>query len=191
MSKVTFPPFGSYVHDGAFVEVEHEGFTIRATVHHDSDTGAPWKEHDGHGDVSEWTTRDKLPGERILATSRSSYRYYDFAGAMQKAKDEGWGQLIPYRTPGIARLAAVEQDFRALKAWCDDEWFWCGVAVTVTKAGVALTGEYDHACWGIEANYPGNGDNAYLTEVATDHIGEALEAAKKEADRIATELREF
>ena len=46
--------------------IERDGFTLRARIEHDSDTGAPWEEHDGHGPVSDWEVRDKLPGELIL-----------------------------------------------------------------------------------------------------------------------------
>lgn len=181
------PSFGSHAYPGATVEVEHEGFRIVATLHHDETTGAPWDEHDGHGPVSEWTTRDKLPGERVLSEIRRLKRYYDFAEAMRIAKRDGWGQDIPYRTPGIARQVAVEQDFAALKAWCNDEWFWCGVSVNVYKSGIKLTDDYAHALWGIECNYPGS-DNSYLTEVATDYIPEALDAARARIVEIVSEL---
>lgn len=33
--------------------------TTRVTIEQDCDHGAPWEECDGHGEVSDWTTRDK------------------------------------------------------------------------------------------------------------------------------------
>lgn len=48
-------------------EFEHAGRRYRAEVHHDSDMGAPWEEHYGHGPVSDWTIRDKRPGELVLS----------------------------------------------------------------------------------------------------------------------------
>lgn len=38
-------------------EVTRDGFTLRAHIKHDGDTGAPWEEHDGHGPVSDWRRR--------------------------------------------------------------------------------------------------------------------------------------
>jgi len=184
---VTFPQFGRYVSDGDHVEVEHEGFVLRATVHQDIHMGAPWEEHDGHGPVSAWTFRDKRPGERVLCRDRGSKRFYDVAAAIRLAKRDGWGPRIPYRTPGIAAAIAVEQDYRVLKAWCDDEWCWCGVAVTVFKAGVQLTGKYDAALWGIEMNYP-DSDNSYLSEVASELADEALEQARAKLSTLIVQL---
>jgi hypothetical protein len=65
---------------------------------------------------------------------------------------------------------------RVLDAWNNDEWFYCGIAVTVSKNGIELTGRYNNALWGIEANYP-DSDNSYLTEVANELISEAVSAS--------------
>jgi hypothetical protein len=72
-----------------------EGVDYVAEVHHDSDMGAPWEAHDGHGPVSDWTTRAKRPGEMILNSDRDSHRYYDFAAAVRIARAESWGHR-PY-----------------------------------------------------------------------------------------------
>lgn len=64
-----------------------------------------------------------------------------------------------------------------LAAWQRDEWWYVGVAVTVSKAGIQLTGQFDHAVWGTECNYPG-GDNSHLLEIANEELDEALDAAK-------------
>jgi len=42
---------------------EYKGHTIKIETHHDQYLGAPWEEIYGHGIISEWTTRDKRPGE--------------------------------------------------------------------------------------------------------------------------------
>lgn len=106
---------------------KHEGLTFRATVRHDEGMGEPWKENDGHGIVSEWTTRDKRAGERVLISGRGSKRYYDFAGTMAIALKDGWGG--EGRTKREKAADAVEQDYKHLKAWCDDEWHWVYVTV--------------------------------------------------------------
>lgn len=82
-----------------------------------------------------------------------------------------------------ARAEAVMQ------AWRDDEWFYCGVAVTVEREGVQLTGDYDHAIWGVECNYPERNKrhfpNRYLAECANEYISEALNAARDKIARLA------
>jgi hypothetical protein len=64
-----------------------------------------------------------------------------------------------------------------MAAWLNDEWFYCGIAVTVARNGIELTRQYDSALWGVECNYPG-ADNSYLREVANDLLCDALGAAK-------------
>ena len=71
-------------------EFEHNGRTYLVEFYHDNDHGAPWDEEDGHGTVSEWTTRDKLSGELVLASDRHSKRFYDFAETCRIAKRDGW-----------------------------------------------------------------------------------------------------
>ena len=73
--------------------IEIDGRTFNVTIEPDSSHGAPWEEEDGHGPVSEWTRRDKRPGERVLCEDRGSRRYYDFAEACRIARRDGWGWL--------------------------------------------------------------------------------------------------
>lgn len=75
-----------------------------------------------------------------------------------------------------------------LKAWENDEWFYCGVCVVIEKNGVQLTDDYEHALWGIECNYPHPGRyrrNGYLRTVANELLPEALEAAKAKLAQLA------
>lgn len=216
--------FDGYVCDGEKITAKHDGFTFTATIHHDDDTGEPWKEHDGHGPVSDWTRRDKLPCELILNDDRGSKRFYNFQEACAIARRDQWGWLpakltIERDEPskgdstacggratcgdfsaydaenfnkaiasvyeqvrkfyGAREVAAraARRDFEVLQAWCDDQWSWAGVSVTVSRNGVQLVEDYEHALWGIEINYP-DSDNSYLVEVANDLAGEALETAK-------------
>ena len=145
--------------------VERDGFALVATVHVDDRQSPPWEEEDGHGPVSDWTTREPNEGERVLCVDRQSRRYYDVAEALVIAQRDGWGPDTPE--------AAVAADFARLKAWCDDDWWYVGVAVTVRKLDVQLTGDFDHALWGIESDAEG-----YLGEVAEELAGDALKAAK-------------
>ena len=80
----------------------HRDRTVTFSLYHDPHMGPPWKEHDGHGPVSEWTTRDKGSGERILKKDGRSCRYYDFREAVNIARKDGWGL-------GPKELAALEK----------------------------------------------------------------------------------
>lgn len=68
-----------------------DGWTLRVSIEHDDGMGAPWKEHDGHGEVSEWTRRDKRPGEWVLCTDRGSSRFYDAQESQRIAIRDRWG----------------------------------------------------------------------------------------------------
>ena len=74
----------------------------------------------------------------------------------------------------------------ARQAWFDDEWFYCGIVISVSRNGVELD---DHAAslWGIECNYPGS-DNSYLQTVANELLEEAIEDAKGQRARIIEKL---
>lgn len=67
--------------------------TISAAIEPDNDHGAPWDNCDGHGPVSDWTRRDKKPGELVLNTDRQSKRFYDYAEACRIARRDQWGWL--------------------------------------------------------------------------------------------------
>lgn len=71
------------------------GCRISITIEQDCNHGAPWDNEDGHGPVSDWTTRWKNPGELLLHRDGSSRRFYDFAQACKIARREEWG-IAPY-----------------------------------------------------------------------------------------------
>lgn len=142
------------------------GYKAGIRIERDDDMGAPWEERDGHGPVSEWTTRDKLPGERVLCTDRAHKRYYDWAEAIKIAKREGW-DAEPYGgTKGQKAERAVAADFEHLRAWCNDEWYWVGYVVKVYDERGNEIGE--DSLWGID-------DEEYA-------VSEALESAKRIAE---------
>lgn len=182
MTNIFNSSFDGSVCQGDHISGTHEGFTFRAVIERDDDMGAPWKEHDGHGPVSDWTARAKHAGERVLCSeSRGGRkRYYDVATAIQLAHKDGWG-TSDGRQEGETlrqyRARAVEKDFTFLKEWCDDEWFWCGVTLQVSYQGLAL-----QACaslWGIDSC-----SGAYLTEVANELVEEALAEAREEMTKL-------
>ena len=166
---------------------ERGGRTFRVNHPYDDCEIIPWKEYDGCGIVSDWTTRDKAPGERILATDRHSRMYYDFAATIAKAKAEGWG-LAP---PALAELAlkltrrptrkeivaeAVERDFRHLYGFANDEWTYVCLEVTEIESGET---EY---LGGMESDdYDGLRDEAhYLADIINDRLNEQAAAEIEE-----------
>lgn len=156
---------------------DYKGFTIKIEWHYDCVMGPPWEEHDGHGDVSEWTTRDKRAGELVLCSERSQKRFYDFAGTIKKARAEGWGIGDEENAKLEARYGrkltirevtkeSVMSDFRNMKAWCENDWHWCGYIVSVPGLEDDI-----YSLWSIESN-----DTDY-------HVGEALEVAQQAIDK--------
>lgn len=73
--------------------IERGGRTLRVEIIPDDDCDAPWDRECGHGPVSDWTSRAKLPGEWVLNDDRGSRRYYDAQEAQRIALREGWGFL--------------------------------------------------------------------------------------------------
>ena len=155
----------------------------RIKTERDDTSESPWEQCDGHGPVSEWTSRDKAAGERVLCSDHGRKRYYDFAAAIQLAKSDGWGLatdklaslesgLGRKATAGEIRAASVESDFEFLRGWCNDKWEYIGVTVTLEdNDGLALSEE---SLWGIESL----GD--YWRETAAE-IANSLAAAHVKA----------
>lgn len=156
-----------------FETFERDGFTIKARTEYDDDSTPPWKRSEGHGPVSEWTDRKKEPGERVLCSDRSSFRYYDVSEAVQIAKRDGW-DAPPYGegTKGQRAARAVEADFKFLQSWCNDDWHYVGVVLSVEKNGVELD-RHAASVWGVEDN-----DSNYLREIAEEMIPEAVEVGR-------------
>lgn len=170
-------PFDEYVCEGDEITCKEKGFTVKATIHDDPDMGPPWKEHDGHGSVSDWRPRDsKRPWEKILTEDRGSCRFYDWQEAIKTAKTDGW-DAPPYGegTPGQRAERAVQRDFEMMQDWCNDGWWWGYVTLSVYRNGIEVL---DHAATlcGIAVNC--GDDNSYLLEVANELLGEAIEKAE-------------
>ena len=158
---------------------EHDGHQFRVSFPFDADHGAPWDEEAGHGPVSDWTRRDKAPGERVLAVDHGSKRYYDFAAAVRIARRDGW-DTPPYGAgaPGERAARAAEADFARMRAWLADEWHYCGCFVTLLDA------TEQESIWGLEDDC-----SAYLTETAHELAGAILSEIRREQERAASAAR--
>ena len=119
--------------------------------------------------------------------------YFDetSVGESPETRDDGFwpsldpksaGYIGPYSKSTLHRH--MQRAKEILRAWQAGEWFYCGVAVTVSFEGVSLTGDYDNAILGVECNYPTFTQrdwaacNHYLRQVANELLPEALTAAK-------------
>lgn len=65
---------------------------------------------------------------------------------------------------------------RVMAAWRKDQWFYCGIVISVSRAGIELDSAAA-SLWGIECNYP-DSDNSYLSTVANELLPEAKAAAQ-------------
>ena len=149
---------------------ERSGYTFTFRTERDEGMGAPWKEHDGHGIVSEWTTRDKRPGEVVIASDRNSKRYYDVQASTAIARRDGWGcgdATHTHATAGERIACAVERDCDHLRRWCADLWSWIGVIVEYQDRHGKVTER--ESLWGIESE-----PREYLAEVAEELADEIV-----------------
>jgi hypothetical protein len=146
--------------------IEKHGKTYRIEWFFDADHGAPWQECDGHGFVTEFERRSKRPGELILCDSRGSKRFYDFQASIERAKAEGWN-TAPYDWPtkGAQAHAAVMADYEYLRRWCNDQWHYCGIVVTLMDDDEET--DISDSLWGIEDDGDSDG---YHTEVIDELI---------------------
>lgn len=155
------------LYDGA--TFTHEGLKFTFRMERDDDHGAPWDEECGHGEVSDWTRRDKAPGEMLLCEDRGLKRFYNFAGAVKIAKRDGWN-AEPYmdgETKGQRAHKAALADFDRLRRWCSDDWCYVGVVVICDD----MRDEHAQSLWGIESDA-----EDYLQEVAKE-LAESLIAS--------------
>ena len=152
------------------INIEQNGKTYRVEFIFDSDMGAPWKEHDGHGIVSDWENRDKKPGEVVIASNRGAKRFYDIAATTRIAKRDGWGVSdadTSKMTPAQITALAVQRDMEHMRGWCNDEWHWCGVSVfPLSEDGDELRSKTE-SLWGIESDA-----DSYFEEVISQLIAQ-------------------
>lgn len=127
------------------IKIGDQDLKFKVELLDDVDMGAPWENSDGHGTVSEWTTRPKRGGELLLNQDRNSKRYYDFAGACRTALCDGWNMA----TTKEQAAEAARADYEFLRAWCKDEWRYVGVVVTLLDDDGKPT-EVSDALWGVE-----------------------------------------
>jgi len=99
------------------------------------------------------------------------------------------GDTITWQKEGFDITAALHADTDShvndsdcyspikIKQWFNDEWFFVGVVLSVSKNGIMID-EHAASLWGIECNY-NKKSNRYLAETAQELESEAIETAKK------------
>lgn len=130
------------------------------------------------------TIECEVEGFRCTAT----LHYDDDLTPPDERSDGFWPSEDPKAAGYVGPERFTEEHERAqevMRAWKNDEWFYGGVEVSVSKAGIILTPAYRFALWGVECNYPGS-DNSYLVEVANDLLPEALDYAKAKIEELKT-----
>lgn len=134
------------------ITIGNKELTFSVKFEYDGDFGKPWENSDGHGVVSNWTTRDKLPGELVLNSDRGSKRFYDFAGACATALADGW-DCAPLNDGTESKrqqaAKAARSDYEYLREWCNNEWHYVGVIVTLLDDEGNET-EVTDSMWGVE-----------------------------------------
>lgn len=167
-------------------QFNHAGLNFRVDYHYD-DLGAPWEKHDGHGVISDWTMRDKRPGERVLVSDRRSKRYYDIQATQAIAVRDGWSCEAARKIGAGKRQAAamaVEEDFQRMQAWCNTDWYWCGIVVTLLDLDGEETNELE-SLWGIESD---SSADYFREEIA--ELAEQIAARVPVNGELVTRVRE-
>lgn len=158
-------------------------YTATVTIEHDSFHGAPWKENDGHGIVSDWTMRPKAPGELVLNTDGNSRRYYDFAATCKIALRDEWNSA-PYDIAGETKrqraARAAMADFERLRDWCNDHWHYVGVIIEVSAPGMTTIQD---SIWGIESD-----DSDGILTYANDMLSAIIPQLSSHRDMIAADI---
>ena len=113
------------------------------------------------------------------------------------------GDSVNWTVDGFDITARVEydpdtrpEDFdcysaKQITAWKNDEWFFCGIILSVSRNGVELSNRAA-SLWGVDCNFPSRrkNPNLCLSEICAELQDEALDCARKSAVRILSALQE-
>lgn len=137
------------------------GWQIKVEIEYDSDTQTPWEACDGMGVVKRCHGRpDEAYENWILNQDRGWYRYYDWKATLPEALKDGWG-AAPYGegTKKERVLRAMRSTYEYLRRWCNDQWHFVGLIVTLLdENGDELD---EDSCWGMDSS-----NEAYLCSEA-------------------------
>lgn len=125
----------NYYTDGE--EITVKGHKFKVVIEYDNCMAPPWENCDFHGVVVERAiTSEKSPHELSMGDGY----FYDLKATAEIAKRDGWGpsekavkSFVKDRgrepTNKEKRMLAIEDDFKRLKGWVNDEWHYVIVGV--------------------------------------------------------------
>ncbi len=181
---------------GEQFDFEHNGKQFRVFIECDYDAGFPWDREDGHVNVTEWERRDKRPSEVIIKEDCGSRRFVCIREAIAKATREGWGlndggmqalaeKLNRKPTKRQVIAEAVRLDIERMRAWCNDEWGYVGVCVSLLDSeGESIGNKYAATLWGIESD-----SDEFIREVTRELAIDAIAEAEETMARISEALK--
>lgn len=150
-----------------------KGNKFRLYLSYDDCGETPWENDEGHGIVSDWTNRDKKPGELVLCTDRHDIkRFYDFQESMKIAKRDDWN-VAPFdghKTKGIQAYKSVMSDFENLKDWCENKWWYAVLHVVLLDENGEET-DYEEYLGGVYDGY-GAVFHEFIMDCAQDKANE-------------------
>lgn len=146
--KLDILPYRYEAYKGEEITILPNDWKIKVEFQHDSDSGPPWEECDGHGVVCDWEHgRREYDDSWILQKDRHSYLYYDWKASLKLAFKDGWG-CKPYDTSSA--MDAVKSDFEFLRRWCNDEWWYVGMIVTLYDENNKEL--HEESVWGFDSD---------------------------------------
>ena len=122
-------------------------------VNQQGDDVPPWQYCDNEADlVSDWTRRDKKPGEFVLNNDRIFKRFFDYQAACKYALKNQWGSrdALPGDTKKQIASKAALNLFNYWRSWCDDEWTYRYVEITLINPDTNQETDFIESCGGIE-----------------------------------------
>jgi hypothetical protein len=128
--------------------------TFSVTTEQDLDW-KPW-DMDDYMPMSDWSQRDKKPGEIIVSSDYPHKRFFDFAGCVAQYRKDG--------VKGADAAKYAQENCERVRQWCNDQWYYVGVVVTDTES------EESESLWGIESDC----GIAYIKETALDLARELM-----------------
>lgn len=122
-------------------------------VNQQDDDMPPWEFCDNEADLlSDWTRRDKKPGELVLNTDGTFKRFFDYQTACKYALKNQWGSRdsLPTDTKKQIASKAALNLFNYWRSWCDDEWAYRYIEITLIDPDTNQETDLIESCGGIE-----------------------------------------
>ena len=113
----------------------------------------PWEFCDNEADlITDWTLRDKKPGEMILNTDGKFKRFFDYRAACKYALKYQLGSrdALPGDTKKQIASKAALNLFNYLRSWCNDEWTYRHISITLIDPDTNQETDFIESCGGIE-----------------------------------------